>query len=69
MLVFTLFTYSLLAIYELVPLYKQKHWRDFWVTFIIGVCSLTYALLISFEVNVPSPAKPIQEFIISIRGK
>lgn len=69
MFILVIIGYSLLAIYEFIPLYKQKLWRDFWVNTAIGIFSFTIALLLSLDVRIPSPAQPIAELIISIFGK
>lgn len=61
--------YSFLAIYDLIPLYKQKLWRDFWVSAVLGTFSFTIAILLCLNVKIPSPEKPIREFITSIFGK
>jgi hypothetical protein len=61
--------YALLAIYDFLPLYKQKLWRDFWVNVAIGTLSFIMAILISIDVKIPSPAGPIKDFIISIFGE
>ena len=61
--------YALLAIYEFIPLYKQELWRDFWVNTVIGIISFTIAILLCLDVKIPSPEKPIREFIILIFGK
>ncbi|MCL6571497.1 MAG: hypothetical protein K6T88_07395 [Bacillus sp. (in: Bacteria)] len=69
MFVFIFLGYSLLVIYEFVPLYKQNLWRDFWVNAVLGMCSFVCALCFTIGVNVPSPAGPIKEFIESMFGK
>jgi uncharacterized membrane protein len=69
MFVLVIIGYSFLAIYEFIPLYKQKFWNDFWVNAILAIFSLTFAMLLSFSVDIPSPEKPIREFITSIFGK
>lgn len=69
MFILVIIGYSLLAIYEFIPLYKQKLWRDFGVNTAIGIFSFTIALLLSLDVRIPSPAQPIAELIISIFGK
>ena len=62
-------TYALLVIFEFIPLYKQKLWRDFTINAILGLLSFAVALLLSFGVMIPSPAIPIKDFITSIFGK
>jgi hypothetical protein len=69
MFILVIIGYSFLAIYEFIPLYKQKFWNDFWVNAILAVLSLTFAMLLSFNLELPSPEKPIREFITSIFGK
>nr|WP_255575531.1 hypothetical protein [Caproiciproducens faecalis] len=61
--------YFFLAVYDLIPLYKQKLWRDFWVTAILGTFSFTIAILLCLNVKIPSPEQPIRELITSIFGK
>jgi hypothetical protein len=61
--------YSIWAVYELIPLYKQKFWHDFWVDIFLGILSLSVALLLCFDVKLPSPEKPVREFITSIFGR
>jgi uncharacterized membrane protein HdeD (DUF308 family) len=61
--------YSIWAVYELIPLFKQKIWRDFWLDIVMGLLSLSLFLLLCFNVKLPSPEKPIREIVISIFGK
>lgn len=61
--------YALLIIYEFIPLYKQKFWNDFWVNAVLCFFSFIFAILISLNIKIPSPEKPIREFITSIFGK
>lgn len=61
--------YAILSIYEFLPLYKQKLWRDFWTNAVLTLLSFTIAVLLSLGVKIPSPEAPIREFITSIFGK
>lgn len=61
--------YAFLAIYEFVPLYKQKLWRDFWVNIVLGIFSFTIIMLLCLDVEIPSPVNPIRDLITSIFGK
>lgn len=61
--------YCALFIFEFVPLYKQKLWRDFLVNALLAFLSFTMAILISLDVKIPSPEEPIREVITSIFGK
>ncbi|AKN31386.1 membrane protein [Clostridium carboxidivorans P7] len=69
MLVLAIIGYTFLAIYEFVPLYKQKLWYDFWTNAALGFFSFIITILLCLNVHIPSPEKPIREFIISIFGK
>ncbi|WP_010248644.1 hypothetical protein [Acetivibrio cellulolyticus] len=69
MLILVIMMYSLLAIFEFRLLYKQKRWNDFWTNTVLGIFSLTAAILLCLNVKIPSPAKPIQNIITSIFGK
>lgn len=61
--------YIFLVVYEFVPLYKQKLWRDFWTNALLVIFSFTIAILLCMDVVIPSPVKPIRDLIISIFGK
>lgn len=69
MLVLAIIGYAFLAIYEYVPLYKQKLWPDFWVNSVLGIFSFTIAILLCLDVKFPSPEKPIRDLITLIFGK
>lgn len=69
MLALVIIGYALLVVFEFIPLYKQKLWRDFWANTVIGIFSFTIAVLLSLDVKIPSPIKLIQEFITTIFGK
>ncbi len=69
MIIFVIIGYTFLVIFNVIPLYKKKLWTDFWVNSILSVFSLTIAVLLSFNVKIPSPAGPIQHLITLILGK
>jgi hypothetical protein len=69
MLILVIMLYSLLAIFEFRILYKQKRWNDFWTNAVLGIFSLTVAILLCLNVKIPSPVKPIQNLVTSIFGK
>ncbi|HVJ48251.1 hypothetical protein [Desulfitobacterium sp.] len=69
MFILAIIGYTFLAIYEFIPLYKQKLWHDFWANAVLGISSFTIAILLCLNVEIPSPEKPIRELIISIFGK
>lgn len=61
--------YSLLIIFEFAPLYRKKNWLDFWINAVLALMGFTIAVLLGLNAEIPSPEKPIREFIISVFGK
>lgn len=69
MCVMVIIIYAFLAIYEFIPLYKEKKWGDFIVNAVLWTLSMVIVLLLCFDVEIPSPQEPIRKFIESIFGK
>jgi hypothetical protein len=69
MYVLAIIGYTFWAIYEFIPLYKQKLWHDFWANAVLVAFSFSIVMLLCFNVEIPSPEKPIRELIISMFGK
>jgi hypothetical protein len=69
MIVLVVICYLLLAVFEFVPLYKQKLWPDLCVNTALWTLSFIVAGLISLDINIPSPASSIREVITSLFGK
>lgn len=69
MLILAVIGYSFLVMYEFIPLYKQKFWRDFWVNTVLWTFSFAIAILLCLDIELPSPEKPIRDLITSILGK
>ncbi|NLD46363.1 MAG: hypothetical protein GX660_04080 [Clostridiaceae bacterium] len=69
MLILVIIGYTVLAVYEFVPLYSKKQWRDFWVNIGVGLFSMVIAVMLSLNVKIPSPADPIKEIITFMFGK
>jgi hypothetical protein len=69
MFILVIIGYTFLAVYEFMPLYKQKNWRDFWANSVLGIFSFSIAILLCLDVKIPSPEKPIRDLIVSIIGK
>lgn len=69
MIIMAVVVYFLLAAYEFIPLYKQKLWKDFWIDIVLWSLSFTAAILLCLNVKIPSPERPIREFITYIFGK
>lgn len=69
MFVLVLAAYALLGIYEFVPLYKQKQWKDFFVNLALGIVSLCIGLLLSLDVDFISPILPIKNLLKTLWGE
>ena len=69
MLLLIIILYTAMAFYEFIPLYKEKQWKGLRVNAILFSISFVVAILLDFKVNIPSPARPIQDLIISVFGK
>jgi hypothetical protein len=61
--------YSALGIFEFVPLYKEKLWYELVINTVLFSLSFIIAVLLVFGIKPPSPAVPIERFIISIFGE
>ena len=51
MCIIVILSYVVLGIYEFVPLYKEKRWKEFYVNLGLSLISFTLAFLISFNVK------------------
>lgn len=69
MVILVVLVFALIIYWDLVPLYRAKLWRDFGVNMALTLLTFAMAVLISFDVAIPSPAYPIKILIISILGK
>lgn len=69
MVALVILAYAVIIYLDLIPLYRKKHWRDFEVNMALTLFTLGIALLISFDVSIPSPAYPIKNLITLIIGK
>ncbi len=68
MILLIVISYGLLAVYEFVPLYKQKLWKEFLANSVLWTLSFTCAILLSFDIEIPSPSPFIKSVIDSILG-
>ena len=61
-------TMGLFVIFDLIPIYKQKKWKVFWVYTILFAFSYVNHLLFTLGVKIPSPAVPIKKVVSFIFG-
>ncbi|MBV7274690.1 hypothetical protein JMF89_09320 [Clostridiaceae bacterium UIB06] len=69
MLLLIIISYTAMGFYEFIPLYKEKKWKDLKINAALFLSSCIVAVLLGLKVYIPSPAKPIQDLIISVFGK
>lgn len=69
MILLILLVYALFVYIELVPLYRNKQWHNFWVNACLTAISFAIALLLNFGIKIPSPAEPIKMLITSMVGQ
>lgn len=69
MLVLIIIVYAMLALYEFVPLYKEREVNTLVINGVLFLISFITAVLICLGVSIPSPADPIKKVITSIFGK
>lgn len=69
MIVLVILAYGFIIYFDLIPLYRKKYRRDFWVNTALTLFTFGIAVLISLDVNIPSPVYPIKSLISSIIGK
>ncbi len=66
MFILVFLIYVLLAAYEFIPLYKEKKWVEFVLGAALWLASLLIAMLLCFNVEIPSPAEPIKKLMNSV---
>lgn len=59
---------SFFIVFELIPIYKQKKWKVFWVYAILITFSYVIHILFTIGVKIPSPAVPIKKMVSFIFG-
>lgn len=58
--------YIFLIVFELIPIYRNKEWKLFWIYSIILFITYTVTIAYSLGVSVPSPAGPIKNLVTAI---
>lgn len=59
----TIFT-TLFIIFDLIPIYKRrKDLKVFWIYLIMILTAYIVHVLVTFDINVPSPADPLKKIV------
>jgi hydrogenase/urease accessory protein HupE len=68
MIIMTIATVVFLILTDLIQIYQQKRWKLFWVYSLMIVSVIVLAILISFDIRIPSPAVPLKNAVKAIFG-
>lgn len=68
MILLTLLAYVIIVLIDQVQNYKNGKKRDFYVSCAMCLFSLTIAILLASGLDVPSPVKPIEQWISQMFG-
>jgi hypothetical protein len=63
MIILVVVFYIAIVFFDQISLLKQGLKKDFYVSSALCVLSFTVAVLITFNVDLPSPAKPLEHLI------
>lgn len=66
MFLLVLIPYTLIGIIEITPLVKARQVKKLLLYSVIFFVAFVISLLLSFNVKIPSPAKPMNDFYESI---
>jgi len=69
MYVLIILGYVVIGTIEIVPLYKKNKRKELAVYIIFFMAAFIISLLLSLGVEIPSPAKPIENIVKAILGK
>lgn len=62
-IVICLIFFSIFIVIDLFPIYKKKRWNYFWFYTIILIISFSITVLDHLDIEVPSPAGPIEKIV------
>ncbi|WP_018753371.1 hypothetical protein [Paenibacillus sanguinis] len=68
MVLFTLLSYVVIVLVDQVQNYKNGKKRDFYVSCAMCMFSFTIAILLASGLDLPSPVKPIEQWISQVFG-
>jgi len=60
--------YLIFIFVDLIPLFKKKNWKPFWIYTVILAFAFALTVAFSFNVKIPSPSYPIEVFIKYLVG-
>lgn len=60
--------YLIFIFVDLIPLFKKKNWKPFWIYIVILTFAFALTVAFSFNIKIPSPSYPIEVFIKYLVG-
>ena len=60
--------YLIFIFVDLIPSFKKKEWKPFWIYTVIMTFAFALTVAYSFNVKIPSPSYPIKAFIKYLVG-
>ncbi|MGG6313059.1 hypothetical protein [Paenibacillus macerans] len=63
MILFTVIAYALVVLFDQVQTYKNGYKKDFYVSCAMCLLSFAVALLLASGVKLPSPSRPIEQWV------
>lgn len=63
MVALVIIAYGLVVLFDTFPIYKEKPRKDFWVSTSLLAVSFVISVLLSFGIDIPSPAGPLKQLI------
>jgi hypothetical protein len=60
--------YLIFIFVDLIPLFKKKNWKPFWIYTVILTFAFALTVAFSFNIKIPSPSYPIEVFIKYLVG-
>lgn len=69
MILLTVMAYVLVILLDQVQVYKNGYKKDFYVSCVMCFLSFMIALLLASGLNLPSPSKPIEQWVGRLFGQ
>lgn len=69
MFILVIIAYSIIGILEIIPLIKKNQRKELILYTALFTIAFIMSLLLSLDVKIPSPAKPIEKMVKAVMGK
>ncbi|SHK04548.1 hypothetical protein [Paramaledivibacter caminithermalis] len=69
MFILVILGYLIVGTIEMIPLYKENRKKELIIYSIFFTAAFIISLLLSLDVKIPSPTKPIENIVNKVLGK